>query len=136
MAVVNLQVDPVLGPNGRPIKGTLEGGYSWAFVKITIPTGSVYATADQCALVHGSAKDFRSQYGATIVRQVVHSNGYFIPTASSFASGEAKGVWNATTQRMQLNRMGAGSAGPQDDLEVADATTLTGVMNDQALVFF
>lgn len=137
MAQVELEIFPKTGPGGSPLIYTLPNGWRMAQCSVTIPSGSVYSTTDKCVFDHANYGNVREHYGVKIIRQVIFNNGF--SCAGGVSTGEAKGEWDFTTQKLSLRRIG--NAGPGtgaiDDAEVTNGSTIgSGAISADALIFF
>ncbi len=139
MAVYNITVTPKIGPGGRPLLYTLEGGMRIAVCTLTLPTGVAYAAADRCrlnwALESSGSQDFQAHFGARIIKQVIFSTNFSDLNAPT---GEMKGEWIAATQLLQLRMIGVNAASNAgvDDAELTDGTQMAGTCSAEAMCFF
>lgn len=136
MAVIKATITPRTGPNSRPLIYTEDDGSKCAKVKVTIPASSTYATADKVALIHTSAGDFSSQYGAFRIRQVCF-HGPFATDGAECKSGFFKGAFSGSTQLVTLRWGGTDGTNGIDDAEITDGTALgTGLINCEASIYY
>lgn len=137
MAVINATLTAKFLQGGKPLRGNCETGLRWAMGKITIPTGTTYARADQVRLVGPYNDDFLAVFGERTIKQVIAQLMGF----PSLSTGLVKFEWNATTQRGALRDVGNGGtpapAGPLDEVELADGFAIgSGPNTAEALFFF
>ena len=137
MAIINVTVTPKQGPNGKSMVFDTDGGLKYTVCKLTIPSGQTYSQVNRIALVHDAGSDFRSHYGARIIKAVLCEA--FACNNVSFGALQL-GFLPATQVAgllVQGNGGGVSPTGPQDGAELANATALgTGTMTATAEIYW